>query len=84
MMNCKTSHFYNKCSSVDAIILFGGGGKKRNSAYSYQDMTVQKPTNCYPLDKTLSNKQNQKQIRKPEKSNIFSLNMIIISMSGSI
>ena len=38
-------------------------------------MTAQKPTNCYPLDKTLSNKQNQKQIRKPEKSNIFFPNL---------
>ena len=34
-------------------------------------MTTQKATNCYPLDKTLSNKQNEKQIRKPENSNIF-------------
>ena len=47
-------------------------------------MTTQKATNCYLLDKTLSNKQNQKQTRKPEKSNIFPLDMIIISMSASI
>ena len=59
------------CSSVDAAISPGGEeGKKYNSAYSYQDMTTQKATNCYPLDKTLSNKQNQKQIHKPEKSSI--------------
>ena len=60
------------CSSVDAVISSGGGGKKYNSTYSYYDMTTQKATNCYPLDKTLSNKQSQKQIGKPEKSNIFS------------
>ena len=63
------------CSLGDATISFvgwGGRGKKYNSAYSYEDIATQKTTNCYPLDKTLSNKQNQKQICKPEKSHIFS------------
>ena len=58
------------------IVWEGGGGswegREYNSAYTYQHMATQKSTNCYPFDKTFSNKQNQKQFGKPEKSNIFS------------